>query len=92
MGLWLLLSLAEPAYIIYYLVTFLIDRNGVPVPHEDIIIFMIIIGGVALLFRIFLVIMSIRVISNFGAGLKKRVFEKYESDDVTERSPLNVDL
>ena len=92
MVVWLVFSIAEPAYIVYYFVTYFIDRNGIPTTYEDIVILMMVIGAVAFLLRLVLVIMSFRVMRNFGKGLKRRVFYKLTDNDVTERSPLNVDL
>lgn len=89
---WLLFAIVEPAYIVYYAVTYGLARGSEPAPNDSIVFLMFVIGFLAIVFRLVLVILSIRVIRNFHHGLREKVFERVHHDDINERSPLNVDL
>jgi len=92
MAIWMLLSTVEPAYIIYFIVEYSINRNGVSNPNDSVVLLMFLIGLLAIIFRLALVAAGIRVLFNFGHGLREKVFERVRYDIINERSPLNVDL
>ena len=88
MYIWFIFSLVEPAYIIYYAVTLVLDERK----FDDLQILICIIGGVAFIFRIILLVMGLQTLKNFRKGLKTQVFDKKLRQEISERSPLNVDL
>ncbi len=91
MKVWFATCFLEPAYVIYSVVVFFIEREGYE-QYQDVVNAFLFVGLLNIFNRIFLLYVGVKVYKSFGRGLKKIWFKERNENQVDEFTPLNVDL